>query len=1229
MAKANLLINIITDIKENVIKKSVDDIKKTMNSAFSKPYEIDVDVDDTSVKKSFKDIPKGAKKAGDDAGKSFGSSFSSTAKKLIGGAAIFGVLSLGASAISGATEEFRNFNSELNNVASLGVKNIEILGPKLNELSTKTIGTTSELTSAYYDTVSAGVKGTQDELVKFVDQASKVAVAGNATTGEAVKGLTGVLNSYGLGVEETQRVSDIFFGTIKNGVVNFSEMNSSLSAVLPAASAAGIKFDELAGNIAQMTAKNVPAAQATTQLRAAIIELQKPGKTLASVMKGVTVELDGVSQQLTSDNIGAVLEKQGLTKTLQDIEKSATASGKSMTQVFSSAEAGSAALLLTGKNAASANQQLQNIQDSIKDGVSADAYEAQFRSVDNQMKLLQDNFQAGFNTIFTGLLPLVNEIIGSLLPIIQEGFSGIIPIIEDIFSGIAPLFSVLLSIIKPVIATITVSLGALVSSFQFLFDNLEYSLPIMATFGTLLVAMNANIIKNTIASKAKLVADKAVILVTKGWTIAQRALNFVLSNNPIGRIILLIGALVTGVIWAYNNFKPFKAIVDKVWESIKKFAGTVLDAVESVGKFLGLISEDEPKAPLKTTNEAIVETKENAEEMNEVLSDEKPIDTNKKLNLGLDKTKKKTKENKKLALEYFKSVTEASKEALKIADIEDEITRIKQDRKKTIQDDIESQQREINALLDQKLTLEKSLASGFITDDKGNSIKITAEERIDFEDIINDINKDLLFASKDLEKLEVTAEVNAKNTKEKARLAIKEIRRDRLELEVDLELRPQTDLIEAYKQDLIQINKDIRTAEGVELEKLINLRIQKEDDIAQIRKKLDKEAADEAAFAYNRSFDSIITNFSKSLSDNLSSLTIETQNTGALKGEIEAIEDRRSALLRGYRDGEVSAQKYNESLVELEQEKNAKILELHTSQFDLLDSLQRGLATTFRETSDLFLEQLSKQAEELAGQSDMIEKTYGLAVATVASAFGAVLAEGDVTLGKIIASAIDAAQAVLNAWAAPLLVKTSVEFPFGLGQVQFAALMAGANLLLGLAKGAIGGAHKGVYNLSERNMGKPGPGDNIPMMLKKGEAVVPAEVALTNPYIEKAVSGMGEQEYFERYILPKYLDSMGISMPSYEKMSQIEATYSKIDSEKLSVAIYRMKKESQESKLQTQLLLEISNKLSKENAELRKDMRQLRTDFASNQNVNVYGDLKLDGGDLVAAIKAKQRRTVE
>lgn len=1280
-------IDIALDADDSKVKETLKDIPKEAGKtgdkagdAFSDEFEENSKIKDSD--KPFEKLPKSADDAGEKSGKKFGSSFSSGFKKLLAGAAIFSVLSIGANAIKDATGEFKDFNAQLQNVESLGVKNVDALGKKLNELSKTTVDSTSGLTGALYQAVSAGVSGTQEQLVGFVEQASKVAVAGNATTEDAVNGLTSVLNSYKLEVGEAGKVSDIFFGAIKGGKTDFGQLNASLANVVPAAAAAGVSFEEIAGNLAQMTASGTPTAVATTQLRAAIVELQKPGKDLAKVMSGVTVELDGVKQSVTENNIAEVLKKQGLTATLQQLEQVASQSGKSMTQVFSSVEAGSAALALTGHNAESANKQLLAIKQGIEEGVSTAAYEAQVKSLDNQLAIAGNKVQSGFNDIFASLLPFVNEILGSITPLIGTAFDKLIPIISGLFELLKPIFANLITIIGPVIETTLTLIGGVVSAFQFLFQSVKIGLPIIIAFSTAMAINNASLIKNTAITKAKLFWDKAVTVATTVWTAVQQGLNLALSANPIGLIITIIGAMVTAVILAYQNSDTFRKIIDKAWESIKAFAGVIWDSIVAIGEFLGILDEtpEAPKKIKKGIDDVVISTDNatvSAKELNDELSNPEPAKNAAEINKVTFDTGKKHKDNKKLVVDYFNAFKEGQDDLIRMASLEDEISRIRQERSKSTADELVEQQREIDALLDRKNKLEASLNQGFVINDAGKKLKITADEKVDLKDTLVQLDKDLLFASKDLEKITVEIEVDKKVAARETKATIAELQRERLEIQVDMGIKPKTDLLQAYQSDLIDLTIAIAGAETVEQEKLQNEKLKKMKQIKQLQDELNQDSANKAALAYQNSFNAVVDNFTKALDNAFQSIEPNDDRVSAIKDEIKTIDERKAKLLQDYKDGIVNAQQYNNRLVEIEADRVDKVNELNQDQYNKFTIISKGLGTAFDTLSNQYRDMANKNLEALSelskkeieyqelqksGQeipvdlqkahqeyADAASIAFNQMAVSAGSTFASLLVQGKLTAKSIGLLALDTLDQIIPVLVAQIFGQALAQLgPIG-GAIAAAS---GIGLLKGLvavAKASFGGAFKGAYDISHETKGKPGPGDDIPVMVKKGESIVTTESTKANPFIRYNIKyGMNEDEYFEKVKLPKFLAKHGISLPSMnmtvmplqlndkaikeakesaKRVELLHANYQKFD-KNFAVALKREKTANNELKQQNILLTQLIDESRKERLAMREDMKALKRDFKHNTNVDVSGTLGIKGDDLETVIKKRNRRKV-
>lgn len=94
-------------------------------------------------------------------------------------------------------------------------------------------------------------------------------------------------------------------------------------------------------------------------------------------------------------------------------------------------------------------------------------------------------------------------------------------------------------------------------------------------------------IGQTAATVAHTAATKTVRAATKAWTIAQLALNAVLSANPLGLVVLAVAALVAAIVIAYKKSDTFREIVHKAFEVVGGIADDVLGKFQTVVEFIG------------------------------------------------------------------------------------------------------------------------------------------------------------------------------------------------------------------------------------------------------------------------------------------------------------------------------------------------------------------------------------------------------------------------------------------------------------------------------------------------------------------------------------------------------------------------------------------------------------------------------------------------------------------
>lgn len=272
--------------------------------------------------------------------------------------------------------EYEDSIAKLDTIAQ-GVE-IEQLSDDILELSNRTGIAATDLADAAYNAISAG-QDTAD-AVGFVEKATGLARAGFAETGDTIDILTTILNAYGLEADKVAQVSDVLIQTQNLGKTTVAELSSAMGKVIPTANAAGVELEQLAAGYAVMTANGVATAETTTYLNSMLNELSKSGTKSSDTLK----EKTGKSfQELVADG-------NTLADILAIISEAAEEQGLAFGDLWGSAEAGKAGLIILGESAENYNSTLVQMKtaagatDKALAKLETDSYKIQ--KAENQVK---------------------------------------------------------------------------------------------------------------------------------------------------------------------------------------------------------------------------------------------------------------------------------------------------------------------------------------------------------------------------------------------------------------------------------------------------------------------------------------------------------------------------------------------------------------------------------------------------------------------------------------------------------------------------------------------------------------------------------------------------------------------------------------------------------------------------------------------------------------------------
>ena len=445
-------------------------------------------------------------------------------------------IAAGTTAMALATKKAIDFDNGMRQVATMLPKlSKEGFGSLKQETLdfAKEIGKVpEEVIPALYNALSAGVP--RENVFDFLRTASSGAVAGVSDLTTSVDGLSSVVNAYGSEVLNVNEASDIMFATLKLGKTDFTQIANTVSNVIPVASAIGVKFHDIGAAIAVMTAQGTPTAKATTQIRQALVELNKEGSIAYETFKSIT-----------GKTFREFIEGGGnLQEALNLMSETASYNKKEVTSLFSSVEAGNAVLSLSGKNAQKFKDALEEVKNSA--GATSEAFQK-----------IDDGPARRFERIKAEVDSLIIELGNSLLPVVEEKLlpafkDTLIPTAEKLVIKISDLITAFRELPAPVQSAVVGFVG------------------LAAGFGPALQGIIS--LKSGFVTATKTIKDfgKSVGLVKnyvgsiKALSGVWKALNTVIVASPIGIITAVTVGLGALAIKAHKTGQELRKLKEEL-----------------------------------------------------------------------------------------------------------------------------------------------------------------------------------------------------------------------------------------------------------------------------------------------------------------------------------------------------------------------------------------------------------------------------------------------------------------------------------------------------------------------------------------------------------------------------------------------------------------------------------------------------------------------------------------
>ena len=304
-----------------------------------------------------------------------------------------------AAASSGIFNVASAFEKGMSNVSTLidtSTESLKGMSLEVLKIGQRTPVTMQDLTVALYDIRSAGIPAA--DSLKVLEGSARLAVAGLGTTKEAADLVTSSINSFALKGKEADDVYNQIFKTIQAGKTTITKLAEGFGGAAGTAAQAGVKLDEYLASIAALTVTGVPAAEAHTQIRAAIAGLTRESEIGNKVLKTLGAK--------TFKDL--VVQSGGLVGAFEKIRATLQSNDANMIKLTGSVEAYGAMVKLTGAQNDIFNQTMGAMRNGL-DTVSG-AFDKQNSTMAASMQRLQNNLEDLGVALGNTLAPAIDRI---------------------------------------------------------------------------------------------------------------------------------------------------------------------------------------------------------------------------------------------------------------------------------------------------------------------------------------------------------------------------------------------------------------------------------------------------------------------------------------------------------------------------------------------------------------------------------------------------------------------------------------------------------------------------------------------------------------------------------------------------------------------------------------------------------------------------------------------------
>lgn len=422
--------------------------------------------------------------------------------------------------VTKTSSDFQNGMAKMSTLFDTSQVSVQKLSKEFLNLSNETGKGATELTEAGYQALSASVP--VEKLGSFIRTSANMAKVGFTDTATAVDLLSTAVNAYGLEADQADNIANKLVNTQNLGKTSVNELSSSMGKVIPTAAGMNVNLDQLCTMYTLMTKQGIATAESTTYMNSMLNELGDSGTDVGEILK----EKTGKSfQELMKDGMS-------VGDALKLIKQSSDETGTAFNELWSSQEAGKAAMALLNDSAGDFNEtmgSMANVTDLVSQGLE-------------KMDTPSAKVSKSLNRIKNSGVELGLVLLTTVTPYI-EVFSQKVIELTNKFNAMPDSQKKVILVLLAIVAAVT---------------------PVLLVVGKVITAFG----------QVYSVAGKLVTGLGKLWG--------VFAANPVLIVVAVLAAIVAAFIHLWNTSESFRNFWINLWNGITSTLSSAWETIKNI-----------------------------------------------------------------------------------------------------------------------------------------------------------------------------------------------------------------------------------------------------------------------------------------------------------------------------------------------------------------------------------------------------------------------------------------------------------------------------------------------------------------------------------------------------------------------------------------------------------------------------------------------------------------------